>query len=269
MIKVTPDLLKAGFAPVAPCNDKSLSMVLTAHEKSGKTTFACTSPDPIAFIVTDAGSKQIIRKFPHKDILIAEHSIQRDADQAEWKEEWRKMKNSILSAATSPHIKTIVADTGTEVYELLRLAEFGKLDKVLPSKYATTNKEMRDLLKICMQREDLNFVWIHKFKKEYIDKGDKGVANWTGKYESAGFGDARFILDMAAVSYFHDPTRDEAGYFSMQVVGATRQTAQAAGLVLKSDDEMLPLCFGSLAWSVYPETDLDDWLTLAGPPDGA
>ena len=267
-MKIAPELIRAGFKPVEPSSENSVSVLLTAHEKSGKTTFACTAPDPIAFIVTDAGSKQIIRKFPHKDILVSEHEIQRDADQAEWREEWKKMKNSILSAAANPQVKTVVADTGTEVYELLRLAEFGKLEKVLPSKYVTTNKEMRDLLKLCMKREDLNFIWIHKYKKEYVDKGDKGVANWNGKYESAGFGDAAFILDVATVSRFQDPKPDEPGYFSLQVVGAARQTASAAGVVLRSDDGDLPLCFGSLAWSVYPETDREDWLTLAGPPEG-
>ena len=102
--------------------------------------------------------------------------------------------------------RTMVVDTHTEFWQMLRLARFGKLEQVPPKKYDEVNKEMRDMVKAVKQRRDLNAFFIHKYKKEYAatkkPDGTQGMDSWTGFYERAGFGDMGFLSDVVVENNF-------------------------------------------------------------------
>ncbi len=52
-----------------------------------------------------------------------------------------------FKALESKEIKSIVIDTASEAWELVRLARFGKLTQVMPQHYGPVNTEFRDMIK--------------------------------------------------------------------------------------------------------------------------
>ena len=133
--------------------------------------------------------------------------------------------------------RTIVIDTGTELWELLRLAEFGKLAAVLPHQYAAVNQQMTRLIKLAYD-SDANLLITHKLKAQWI--GDKK----TDVYEFAGMKDVPFLVQAHARMW-----RDDDGFHLR--VGKCRQNAMIAGLELVN--EMIN--FPTLAGFVFPDSE--------------
>jgi hypothetical protein len=262
-IVLDPSLTKAGFFHVRVKAQKRLVLCTCAREKAGKTHFAFTAPGPIAAVATDTGTEEVAGKFlSSKQIILSMVDVSDIDNQDEAQREWEKLSGAIIAGMDNPKIRTLVVDTGTEVYETLRLAKFGKISQVKPHHYVEVNKIMRNLIKRAYQREDLNCIWIHKQKKEY-KQNKKGDDSWTGRYEFAGFGDAPYLVDMKLEHYFVDPTGEEPGRFGARVVGVSRQTPDVTGLELEGDGippDRLGCNFPSLASMVYPELPVEYWL---------
>jgi hypothetical protein len=253
-------LIKAGFSvPVVP-KTKRIVICTKALDKRGKTHFALTAPGPLAIVGLDTGTREVASKFiGQKELICAYHRVTgKTLNQNETMEkaeaEWETVKGSLTVAMDHPRVRTLIVDTGTEVWELLRLARFGRLESVLPHHYGPVNKEMRDLVKRAYEREDLNVIWIHKLKKEYKE-GKKGDSHWTGNYDLAGYGDIPYLVDLTLEHYWVSPTEDEPGRFGIRVTGVGRQTPDVCGLELEG-----PECtFQMLAAMLYPEVDPTWW----------
>lgn len=197
---LTDELRKLGFyAPVEDADAHRIVASTVASEKAGKTHLACTFPDPIAFISTDTGTREVAEKFAKsKRIIINNFNVPEKpsaADQDEYKEEWARMKLIFKTIVKSKHIRTLAWDTATEGWELCRLAAFGKLTQVMPQQYGPVNAEFRDMIKSAYARPDLNAVYIHKVKKTY-KQNSKGVDSWTGGWERAGMNDVPYLVDV-------------------------------------------------------------------------
>ena len=249
-------LLKAGFRAVKATEARRLVLCTSARDKLGKTHWAFTAPGPIAAIATDTGTEEVAGKcMGQKEIILSTIDVSDIDSQDDARREWEKLSGAIIAGMDNPKVRTLVVDTGTEVYETLRLAKFGKLSQVMPHNYVEVNKIMRNLVKRAYQRPDLNCIWIHKQKKEYR-QNKKGEDSWTGRYEYAGFGDAPYLVDMKVEHYFVEPNGEEAGRFGVRVVGVSRQTPDVTGLELEGD-----MCsFGTLAQMVYPDVPPEYWL---------
>lgn len=254
------NLIKAGFkVPVQP-KTRRLVICTKALDKRGKTHFAMTAPGPIAVVGLDTGTREVASKFlDQKELICSYHKVTGKtaslADtQAHADQEWEAVKDSIIAATNHPKVRTLVVDTGTEVWELLRLARFGKLEQVKPHHYGPVNKEMRDLVKGAYDRDDLNVIWVHKLKKQYA-QNKKGDDSWTGGYDLAGYSDMPYIADITLEHYWKNATDDEPGCFGVRAVGVSRQTPDVCGLELEGD-----LCnFQTLATMLYPEVDPSWW----------
>lgn len=256
---LTPDLIKLGFAEVDPNIHHSFSCSTVAKEKEGKTTWAFTAPGPIAAISTDTGTEDIARNFlSEKQILICDFKsagelMNSDAKAAQKQEmyeaEWKRMKAAIVNLIGLKKFRTIIIDTATEMWELCRLAEFGKLTQVMPHNYTTVNNEFKALIKATAEAH-INSIWIHKMKKEY-KTNSKGTDSWTGRYERSGFGDMPFLVDVNLRHYFHLAQSDEdTSRFGINIIDSRVNMLSVVGSNLEGDQ-----CnFEELAIALFPET---------------
>jgi len=246
-------LLQAGFKPKTASLSKRLIIQVEGHEKTGKTHFALTAPGPIAYFGLDIGDEGVIEKFlaAGKDIITPDDNVRvpnviemaSDGPRIDAVGAWEQMKKAFVACCRSPQVRSIVWDTATEVWELIRLARFGKLSQVMPVQYGPVNAEMRGLIRIAYD-SNKNFIMLHKMKAEYVN--DKR----TGKYERAGFNDTEYIVQVN-LRTIHDP---ESGEFGIEVINA-RQNMTLCGQIFMGD-----LCaFPMLATMIMANTSPGDW----------
>ena len=84
----------------------------------------------------------------------------------------------------------IIGDNWTEVWELCRLANLGRLTQVPPHFYGVPNGEMRKLIRDAKARPDITLVLIQKLTAEYAN--DKA----TGLKVPAGFKDIPYLVQI-------------------------------------------------------------------------
>ena len=217
-------------------------MSVSGLEKQGKTHFALTAPGPLGMFSTDIGEEGVVEKFGDKDIYIM--SIDRvDDDSAEQApEEYARFHGAYVKLLRGKEVRTIVLDTATEIWEILRMARFGRLTQVMPYQYGPVNAEYRALIREAYAY-DKNLILIHKMKPKYIN--DKRTA----EYERAGFGDTGFLVQVNARAY-----RYEDGDFALQIEDCRQNPA------LMGEELIGPMCtFPFLASLVLPNVDPGEW----------
>lgn len=256
---LSQDMADAGFAIPEDGAAFALSVCSSGAEKKGKTHFAFTAPKPLVCLASDTGTAGIARRFKAEDnrIAVLDYRVPPSGQaRTEYEKEWLKMEKSMTAVLLNKSIRSFVADTWTEIWEMLRLARFGKLTQVMPMQYGPVNNEMRDIVKSLVDRADLNVVFIHKVKKTYATN-KAGVDAWNGKWERAGFGDMGYLSDIV-IEHFFDPG-DEDGNgreFGVRVKDSRYNTANIVGNEYRGD-----LCnFAMLASDCFPTTDLSYWL---------
>jgi hypothetical protein len=234
-----------GFTRANSTVKRRLILSLEGLEGCGKTRFTLTAPAPIAFINFDMGLEGIVEQFQEqKAIYVATVKLDftggaRDKIIEAAEKELAKVETNYQTALRQA--RTIVIDTGSELWELLRLAAFGKLDKVMPHQYAEVNQSMQRLIKLAYD-SDANLLLTHRLKEQWIN--DKK----TGLYEFAGMKDIPYLVQAHARMW-----TDDAGYHLK--VGKSRQNATVVGLELVNE----MITFPQLAGFVFPESDAKDW----------
>jgi hypothetical protein len=236
--------------------------------KRGKTHFALTAPGPIAYQSIDRGVEGMGRKFiGTKTIHIAEYDFRIPLRAEE------KGNQQIIDAANRTlekfeadmqwalaETKSVVWDTATELWEMLMIAEFGKLGEVMPHHYAPLNARFRHWIDQFLE-SNRNLIMIHKTKDEW-KTGANGKPSATGKQTRAGFKGAGYD---AHVNIVHDrdfaPTDTDpnmpSGEFIV-LVKDCRPNESIAGMVVAGSQGIEPT-FAGLAQLVYPDSDPADW----------
>lgn len=248
-------LIDLGFEWAATEENPRLIVSASAKEKCGKTHFALgTTPEPVALIDFDLGTEGVVHKFANRRIIHKNFSTRRQKElsgekytQAEMEQEWTEIRSTILTMIRLPFIRTLVIDTATEMWEAARLSEFGKLDQVKSHHYGPVNREFRDIIQAVYSRKDLNALFLHKVKKEYVN--DKT----TGKWERAGFGDMPFLVQVN-IEHYKDNTDDQGPKFGIRVVNC-RQNPELDGEELEGE-----WCsFAKLGQLALPNSKPGDW----------
>lgn len=196
-------------------NHDSMVVCIAGPEKHGKTHIALTAPGPIYCQSLDTGTDDIVHKYiqggPFWDgsrtiHLYPPYSVDvggaydfSDADS----EPMRRM----LAEAAGPvwdqwvadylyaldHARTIIWDTESEAWELLRLARFGilnpKTGRDRGNVWGPVNAEYRRLIRLGSDK-GVNFALIQKVKDEYAN--DKK----TGRKERKGFADIGYMAQV-------------------------------------------------------------------------
>ena len=226
-------------------------------DKSGKTNFGFTGPGPVGYINFDAGEEGVIEKFQHeKEIIVPNTPYSTRFDdgkqKAEAAKEWTRFHTDYLKLLKG--CRTTVIDTGSEVWELLRLARLGKLTQVMPHHYVEVNQEFRDFVREAYESSS-NLIILSKLKAEWKE-GKDGKGNKTGKFERAGFAELGYLVQVNLRFW-----REEIGErgendlgFRAQIVNC-RQNPEIAGFVL--ENEMITFPF--LGGLVYPDLPSESW----------
>ena len=182
--------LKAmGFTQAATeVKSKRVIASVAAIEKEGKTHFSLTGPEPIIYFDIDAGAEGVIEAHSAagKEILVYRLRVVHEESQALWEKQWEDLKDKLV-AAWGMSRGTVIIDTFSEVYELVRLVKFGKLSQVSSYSYDKTNKEIRELIRMAYE-SSMNTIFVHKMRPVYIN--DKRTAD----YEPKGWGDMPYNM---------------------------------------------------------------------------
>lgn len=214
-------MLEAGFeVPKSIVAVPRLSVATRAPTKCGKSYWAImTTPEPVAVIALDPGTNAVIDKAlaEGRKLVVRRIAHNRKNDQATAKKLWFEFKAACLSVAHNKAIRTLVVDTCSEVWEMLRLAEFGKLSQVKGIHYGPINSEMDSFInELYYMRPDLNFVYTHKVKKNYI------ADQWDGKsMELLGFGGIDYLVDLSITNYFMPRSATTPASFGFLTEGNT------------------------------------------------
>lgn len=234
-----------GFTKAVKSDKKRLILSLEGQEKMGKTTFALSAPGPIALFDLDIGLEGVLDKvIGKKEIYVASFDYRDATNQQEWLDQWEALKKAYYSALKDKEIRTLVIDTASELWELVRLARFGKLAQVQPHHYGPVNTEFRDFLRKAYD-VNKNLILLHKRKAEYVNNQK------TGGMERAGFSDIGYLVQVNIICW-----RDVEGDGFGLTVKDCRQTPELAGYQMTEPMNTFPF----LAAMVLPETSPDDWM---------
>lgn len=239
---------------------RRLIVSIEGPEKSGKNHFAFTAPGTIAFHSTDHGDEGMIEKFVRGDgvpkVKIRKAQYRVDVPEGADEKATSKACEPVWSTFRLNYrlglaqCRTTVVDTSTDIYELIRMTYFGKLQQVMAHHYAPVNTEMKDLFHEAYH-SDSNLILLHRVKDEYITRTVQGKekADKTGAKVMAGFSQTKFETQV------HLRTFREDGEFCAEVV-TCRQNPDLVGMVLQGD----MLTFTSLGMMIYPDSTEEEWV---------
>lgn len=231
--------LKAlGFSDAQIKTPRRIIASLSGKEKTSKTHIALTAPEPIFYFNMDNGGEGVVSRFQSigKKIYSKPVRVPKSAPQNQYKEMWsgkEGVKPAILSVCEYNRGSGIL-DTSSELYELARLAEFGKLEQVMPHHYARVNSEWQKEILQAMYESDMTWILIHKVKPVWVN--DKR----TGNYEMAGFADTGYKVQMKLTT-FRDMSEDEEGNPKLQFGFTVDDTRLAASLTGQEFRTVLPI----------------------------
>ena len=230
-------------------------MDIIGPEGSGKSRLALTAPGPMAYINSDEKIEGVVQPFARqKRIRIATYGFiasgDRQDDVNRASAVWGKVKGWMRDSVN--WARTTVFDTGTEGWEMCRLANFGELNPKgnrMDALYGPVNAEFRGVFKQFRLQETANLITLHQVKDHYIDKVKDGrqVSINTGTTKRAGFKEFGYMADvvvrMNKVDGVFTATIEKGWY-----------NATVEGLTLENDDIRF-----SLIMSLITGLDESEW----------
>lgn len=227
---------------VAPTRSRRRAVVLCSGDwKQGKTHFALTAAKlgMLRFQSLDLGTEGVIERFIDdiRNIMLAEYSLTVQPGQAtadviavEADKIWQHFCRDYYEALHDPECRTIVWDTESEVWELIRLARLGELNpktgRDRGNVWGPVNAEMLGLIRAALAT-DKNLIMLEKVKDQYKD--DKK----TGRRERKGFGDAAYQAQVVCIA-----RRDAVEGFVLDITDC-RGNPELAGITIPNDFETL------------------------------
>lgn len=253
---------------------RAMVVSIEGTPKSGKTTLAFSLPGPIVLLNFDYGEGKPVGDAlkAGKEVMKADYNLtlplgidRSKADKVKdiYDPVLDRWKNDYLTVVAGKLARTIIIDTASELWELMRLSYFGKLVKVPPHLYVQANAEYRDLIR-AGKDAGINVILIHKVRDIWEDNpAGEGrrpkVDSVTGEKmtERSGFGDLGYLVDMSIRTRTVAPVVDKKTVERTVVTGTrfftdlyeVRDDASLNGSSWEGLD--LPALMGM----VYPETD--------------
>ena len=165
--------------------DQKLDIGIYGREKTGKSHFGLSAPDPILYIDTEGGTKAIEGKFADKDIRIAEISEAGSDFKEDKIKTWERFDQIVRQAVEhEDEIETVVVDSGSDIWESVRAWCKDKLWNKAPEEkldqqwdWGEINSRYTNALRKLVQA-DFNLIFTARGKPEYESAG-----NPTGNYD--------------------------------------------------------------------------------------
>jgi hypothetical protein len=228
------------------------------QQKVGKTHLALTAPGPIAVQSLDFGTEGLVEKFEsNKDIFVKEYDLAYDFTITTRGDQSEKQAAAIRNEYWKPFVddaeeyfanfRTVIWDTATEVWEMLKLAYFGKLEKNPQLAYGPVNAEYKALVRLANTHRT-NLVLLHQQGKVYKNKQDdngKLVSIETDEWKRQGNNKIGNLVHSYVLQSFEQPVKDnqgnikKPGTFYTEIMGARWAPEQVGLRIEKADWETL------------------------------
>lgn len=231
---------------------------------TGKTHFMLTMPPPMRIFSIDCGLEGVVEDMRDAGADFAQAMF----------EDYSLGKPPLSSKAAIDHAREVVKkfhaafreilrerarmsiglDTGSEFWQLYRLADLGKLEQVPPMRYVRVNRLYRDLLNEIYSTPH-NLVLVHRQKDRYdtrvldTPEGPREVSvRVPGEVDRDGFKEIDGIVQVVVESYRHGTT------FGFRVT-----KCRARSLLMGQTYEGEFATFKHLALDIFPNTNPEDW----------
>lgn len=192
------------FGVVRPIRKRVIALA-SGLQKHGKDHWAFTAGGPIGLHALDEGYDETANKFIKDGKIIK--PVEYDVPEPNGK----KRDSSIQAAATEiwddfvanylwslDNFRTVVVDTSTELWGLLRLARFGAVSTGETTQFGQLNSDMRKLVREAYNH-DANVIFLQRLGKKYINK------EWNGEYETKGWSEMAFEVQLVLRLWREDP----------------------------------------------------------------
>lgn len=237
-----------------------LIIATDGEERCGKTHFACTAPAPIAYFSFDPNYRYVLPKFKGKKIEPIRFEVPQTQDKAA--AEWARFVKAYYNVLYSGLFRSAIVDTFTDVYRLIRMAEFGKTKQVSMYNYDVVNAPLFEMMDdLTAPDVHVNWVLIHKMTDEYVKLKGQEKEVRTGNMVRAGWKHARYKVEATLQHLRWDiDEEDEDGNplpgvdYGFKVMDCGRNSKIVNKVYIGED-----ATFTQLAMDVYPDTGEDDW----------
>lgn len=234
------------FSRAVASTNRRMIISVCGEEKAGKNYFSFTFPAPIYVHSFDIGLEGTIEQFiDKKEIYTAEYELEVQPGQGASPQEvsesatrlWENFVSNYKDSLVSARQGTVVLDTDSEVYELLRLARFGKLTQVMPHHYGPVNAEFRDIVRSAYDHQS-NLFLIGRMGDEWLNDAS-GKGNKTGQRIRKGFGDLPYLTQINALCERVD--QEGGGSTFQAVIESCRFNPECNGATVGNDYDALRL----------------------------
>jgi hypothetical protein len=221
---------------------------LSGPTGSGRTSFALSAPGPIALIHASEKLEGVVQKQAgDKDINLFDFGVTLSGGPNERAKQAAEVLEATKEAWTDAFswARTIVLDTHTEFWELLRYARFGTLTPKghVGNLYTPVNAEMSSFLKEFRGQNSTNIIAIGHEREKY--RNDRP----TGKMEQAGHKFVPYYSDVI----IHTGRNVKTGSFEAEILKGW-WNAHVESLEFEDED----ISFSYLM-SLVTETDEETW----------
>ena len=281
-------MAEAGFAAITRSHKRLICNIQSIRKSAGKTRLALTARKPIGYISVEIGGEEGVA-----DSFIPEGANSFDGIQiarvrmedpqypdptkfdTSTKPGQREYDDAIAAAvqtvaqpamdafyaayyASLANMATTVVDTGTDLYQLARLADFGRLEKIPQLAYAQVKRAFAKIVDDAFSTPGHSLLFLHHMKDRGIVGEDK---KWSasGNYEMDG---CMTVLDkvQANIELWRedltesDPETDLMVRFWGQITDS-RHSPSAMGKKFST----LDLTFADIATAIMPTSKRSDW----------
>lgn len=283
------EISKAGFAAVRRSPRRVIANI-QGMQKSGKTRLALTARKPIGYIAVEIGGDEgVVDQFiptgveSFDGIQIAK--IRMDSPIYPNREDFKGGKDGdkefdsavseAVQTASVPAIDafyeayytslanmaTTVVDTGSDLWELLRLSNFGRLEKIPQLAYGQLNKSMDKLLDDAFSSPG-SVIFLHHMKEKWDQVLDpntgKSRGQASGVFDTAGYGGIKKKVQATIELWREDlsePDPDTAMMvkFFGQIIDS-RHSAYAMGTKFESG-----FTFADVGMAIISDSKRSDW----------
>ena len=184
-----------GWVSITPATPRKrrIAAIIGGIEKTGKTTLAGSGDDPVYLLSIDRGSEVLALKSAGRQIYMRKYLSPREAQPGQHEQVWAQFKSDFYGVLKVGK-GTLIVDTETSMYEIIRLARFGKLTQVTPEQYGPINAELTAMMDAAFETE-MNIIMVRRTAAEYAGR------QRTGGWEDRGWNQMPFIMDMRIWTY--------------------------------------------------------------------
>jgi hypothetical protein len=240
---------RAQFVEVSEVPSDKLAIGSFGEAGSGKTLLGTSMPPPIGVIPLDRKTRRTIARaneklgkkiyFPKEDFIRhakpMEVALMKPEQAMEfYTKHLTAIKDAIFSFAERKDIASVMIDSGTQLWEDIEFAHFGRAQRIMPRDRGPANQEMRDILNALQEK---NLLITHQAKE--IWRNDKP----TGRFEWAGWSKLDYYVNVIIEQTY---ANKEFGL----TVKMCQDAPELIGEKLLVDDL---ITFDNLAINIYPE----------------